>query len=129
MLAIGGVGLAAIGLLPNDCSDALAACKASLRDGKSWQSVAHDLVSIPTLFCLVVGPLTVAVRTLGDGRWRRLGRFTFALFPVIAAVMVVDGLEVSDGWGGVVQRTHVLLVGVWTEVVAFRLFQLSGPRA
>jgi hypothetical membrane protein len=126
LLTAGGIGLVGVGLLRNDCSDALAVCKAQLERHNSWHGTAHDLVSIPTFFCLVAGPLTLAARMRRDERWRWVAKLTFACFPIIAVVMVVDGLEVSDGWGGIVQRTHVLMLAAWTEVVAWRLLRLVG---
>ncbi len=125
LVAGGGVCLALMGPFANDCSDALAACKAQLAEGKSWQSAAHDLVNIPAFFCLVVGPLVLAARMLPDDRWRGLGRLTLAWFPVVAAIMLADGLEVTDRWGGLVQRAHVLMVVTWTELVAGRVVWLA----
>lgn len=129
LLSAAGVGLAALGLLRNDCSDALAECKAQLDRHNSWQSAGHDLVSIPTFSCLVVGPLACALRMRLDERWRLPGRVTFGWFPVIATVMVIDGLEVSGAWGGLVQRTHVLLLVAWTEMVVWRMLRSAQAAA
>jgi hypothetical membrane protein len=125
LIALSGPGLAAVGLLQNDCSDALRACKEQLKEYASWHSVAHDLVSWPTFFCLVVGPLVLARRMARDPRWLPMARFTVFVLPVIAAVMVVDGLEVAGGWGGLVQRSHILLLLTWAEAMAVRLLLVA----
>jgi len=131
MIAAAGAGLIFMGFFENDCSDALQACKEQRDRGASWHSVAHDVISAPTFLCLVVGPIVLARRMLGDPRWRAFGRATLALFPVIAAVMIVDGLEISGGYGGIVQRVHVTLILGWAVAASLLAWRHAarGTRA
>jgi hypothetical protein len=127
LLAGAGAGLALIGIVPNDCSDALAACEAQLREHTSWQNVFHDTASAPAFFCLVAAPIALARPMARDPRWRGFALFSLITSAVVAVVMIVDGLEVAAEWGygGLVQRVHAGLLLLWAEAVAWRLLTLS----
>ena len=126
LIAGAGVGLAAIGLLRNDCSDALQVCKDQLEEHASWHSIAHDVVSAPAFLCIVLAPLAMARRVRRDDTWGDLAQPSVLVVPPTAMLMVVYGLELAGDWGGVVQRGFVALPLAWVLGVSWRLWQVAG---
>jgi hypothetical membrane protein len=126
MILFVGVGIAALGLMRNDCSTELATCAARVRTGNvSWHHHGHDVVSIIVFTTLMLAPLVFAEAFRSEPRWRSLrtySRVTAALSLGLFALYILSSSTIPE-WSGLVQRLFTTATLTWLAVLGTRLAQ------
>jgi len=118
VLAVYGVGYIALAFSPCDPG-----CQAATPP--SLHHRLHFLLSDLILLAAILGPFTLYARMARDPVWRSLAPATLVLPGVAWLFAEVSGVGVS---GALRQRLWLLLMFIWIEVVAVRLFRLETGR-
>ncbi len=92
--------------------------------------IMHNLTGLGSFLALCGGILVISRRLKGDPNWQSYRRYSL-ITGVAALVSLVAWIGVSkaagvDAVNGVLQRVFIGIVLLWIEVVAIRLFRLSG---
>ena len=124
LLAVGGIGIAASGIFR---------CDPGCSGGESFSGQMHYLLFF-TLIGIIFAIFFFSWALPKDRVWRRYR--AYSLFSGIAALLffvllfiISDPREGSSGlqqWTGAIQRMFVGVWVLWIEVMAIRLFQISG---
>ncbi len=101
--------------------------------GCGWESFTgalHNLTGLSGFLAVCIGILVTARRFKGDPNWQSYRRYSL-ITGVAALVSLVAWIGISkaagvDAVNGVLQRVFIGIVFLWIEVVAIRLFRLSG---
>ena len=95
----------------------------------TWVGWAHTVVGLPYFALTCVSPL-VGWRTFRTrAEWRSLAPFSLAAGVVLVALFLVGPFLFPASVVGVWQRITLATVGVWTAVVALRLWHLASAAA
>ena len=124
MILLVGLGIAALGLMRNDCSTELATCAARVRTGNvSWHHHVHDMVSITVFATLMLAPLVLAKAFRNEPQWqslRRYSRITAALSFGLFTVYILSS-SLVPAWSGLLQRLFTTALLTWLAVLGTRL--------
>jgi len=81
----------------------------------------------PAVFViLAVAPLVLARAFRADSRWSRLRRYSLVTGALTFALLLVFGVELINGWNGLVQRVLILVPLVWLAVLGAHLMEIAG---
>jgi hypothetical protein len=126
LLLVGG-GIAASGLMRNDCSSELDSCAARISTGDvSWHHNGHDVTSISVFVLFIVVQVVFARAARTDADWASLRPYYLVSATLMAALLVLYGSEALGSWNGLVQRVFVAVPLLWVAVTGARLAQTSA---
>lgn len=127
LVIFAGLGLAALGLLRNDCSSLTAECKARVAAGEvSWHHTAHDVLSVPVFAAAVLAPLVLARALRRDPRWRSVVPWSLGATPALGVLFLLGGVEAFPSWDGLLQRVAASAAFAWLGAAALHALRLRG---
>lgn len=125
LLLIGG-GIAASGLMRNDCSSELDSCAVRISAGEvSWHHNGHDITSISVFVLFVVAQLVFARAFRLDAGWNHLRPYSLISATLTAALLLLYGSQALGESNGLVQRVFVAVPLLWVGVTGTRLVQTA----
>jgi hypothetical protein len=125
LIGVVSVGQFLDGLLREDCSPRLAACKAlDKTQGFSWHHQAHDIETLFTALSLIAAPFVFAAVFGRLAEWRALRRPSLAWGAVNVVILVAFAavaFQDSQPAAGLLERILVISATAWLGVVAWWL--------
>ena len=127
LLVLAGLSFTGAGLARNDCSSELQACKERVTSGNvSWHHSVHDVLGAAVFVVLAVAPLVLARAFRADSRWSRLRRYSLVTGALTFALLLVFGVELINGWNGLVQRVLILVPLVWLAALGAHVVEIAN---
>ena len=125
LVAVIGLGVAGAGVFPDDVSCPSPGCNSLAANG---HAVAGFMV-----FPLIPFAILLFARGLGrDTAWRRYRMYSLVTGIVVLALLALffasadDDTSLLGRWGGAIQRLYLASWFLWIELMAIKLFRLSG---
>ena len=127
LLVLAGVCFTGAGLARNDCEFGAAgvqgASELRRRLLASQRARRSRRRRVPRA---AVAPFVFARAFKSDSRWSELRRYSLLTGALTLALLLVFGVELFNGWNGLVQRVLTLVPLVWIAVIGAHLAEIAG---
>lgn len=89
-------------------------------------AVAHGVFARIGEIAVIGAALALWLGLRGPARWKGFSRLSLAIAAAALALYTLYQFESLSPWNGLLQRSIILVVFLWIEIIAIRLMSLAG---